>query len=506
MASTSDVVALCVTTVVGSLPLAVAGGIALWEGTPGVRMSALYAVLYFTISQVLGVLAVTPAMLAFASRAREPRRWLTARRIETILLAVAVLIAGTYVMVGDGRSGTQLRFFLLAVTPLYMWAALRGSPTVALLLPGITMLVASYGDAHSIGLFERAHFPYDARGIQAIGGMLTLFTALLVANETSHRRALREVIEREAKLKRVLSGSNDGFWEWDVRGGGLDVSDRVAGILGIPHADCPRQLKDYLRFVHPEDAALAVRSVKLHRLAGAAHMSTEYRVRHSAGHWVWVQSRGHVAERDASGNPLRISGTISDITEHKQAELALRASQQLFTSFMRYSPAAAFIRDAEGRLIYVNRAYEEAIWGDDVPEWSGRKMTDLFRPDVANIYLESDQRVLAEQRSLVVEQRIPARRGTLIWLTVKFPLHDHAGQLHVGAMALDITDRRRAEEQRRVLEARTTEAQKLESLGLLAGGVAHDFNNILTSVLGYADLARTTLEAGSPLRENLSRS
>ena len=506
LASTGDVVALSVSSFVASIPSAVTAGPALHASEPGIHMSIAYMTLYYVVSQVLGVLAVTPAALALTARRRTAGRLWTPRRIETVALATVVLVGGSLVMLMPSvQSGTLMRLLLLVIAPLFMWAALRGSPSVALALPGAVMLLASYGDAHSIGLFSRSHFPYDARGIQALGGALTLFTALLVANEQSHRRALREVSDREARLNRVLAGSNDGFWEWDVKTGELDISDRIAAMLGLPLAECPRHLTDYLAFVHPDDAAPLVRAMQSQWSGAAAHHVQEYRVRHRAGHWVWVQSRGHVAERDAAGHPRRISGTASDVTDAKQAELALRASQELFSSFMRYSPAMAFIIDRESRLLYANKAYEEAIWGDDVPDWRGRSVGELFSPEIAAEYRESDARVFEEERSTVVEQTVPVRGSRRVWLTVKFPLHDHTGQLHVGAMSLDITERRRAEEQRRQLEARSTEAQKLESLGLLAGGVAHDFNNILTSILGHADLARTTVPAGSPLRESLDQ-
>ncbi len=505
LTSTGDVVGLSVCTFVGSIPSAVTAGPALHTSSPGIHMSASFMTVYYLVSQALGVLAVTPALLAIRARTHTGRlRW-TPRRIETIALALIVVAGGAFLMLTGTQSGTQMRVLLLVITPLFMWTALRGSPSVALALPGLVMLLAAYGDAHSVGLFSRSHFPYDARGIQAIGGALTLFTALLVANEQSHRRALLAVSAREARLQRVLAGSNDGFWEWDVKTGELDISERIAAMLGVPLAECPRQLADYLTFVHPDDAAPLVRAIQSQWSGATAHHVLEYRLRHRGGHWIWVQSRGHVVERDPVGHPRRISGTASDVTDAKQAELALRASQELFASFMRYSPAMAFIIDRESRLLYANKAYEEAIWGDEVPDWRGRSVGELFSPEVAAEYRESDARVIEEGRSTVVEQTVPVRGGTRVWLTVKFPLHDHTGHLHVGAMSLDVTERRRAEEQRRQLEARSTEAQKLESLGLLAGGVAHDFNNILTSILGHADLARTTVPAGSPLRESLDQ-
>ncbi|MBK7366904.1 MAG: PAS domain S-box protein [Candidatus Eisenbacteria bacterium] len=505
ISSTSDIVGLSVCTFIGSIPSGATVAPTLQISSPGLRMSVAYVFVYYILSQVIGVLAITPAMLAFTSRERGHKPLFTPRRIETMALALVVVVAGAFTLLGGEHSGTQLRVLLMVISPLFMWAALRGSPSVALALPGLVMIVATYGDAHSLGLFSRAHFPYDARGIQAIGAALTLFTALLVANECSHRHALREVSEREARLQRVLAGSNDGFWEWNVRTGELDISERVAAMLGLPLADCPRFLTDYLTYVHPDDAAHVVRAMQSQWSGAAAHHTQEYRLRHRGGHWVWVQSRGRVAERDETGHPVRISGTASDVTEQKQAELALRASQELFTSFMRYSPAPAFIFDGESKLVYVNRAYEEALWGDDAPDWRGKSVTELFSADVAEEYRASDKFVFEEGRSTVVEQNVPAVGGARVWLTVKFPLHDHTGAVHVGAMALDITERRNAEEQRRVLEARTTEAQKLESLGLLAGGVAHDFNNILTSILGHADLARTTVPAGTPMRESLDQ-
>ena len=139
---------------------------------------------------------------------------------------------------------------------------------------------------------------------------------------------------------------------------------------------------------------------------------------------------------------------------------ALRESESRFEAFMANSPTAAFIKDAEGRFLYVNRRYLEAFKiaeGDRI----GRTHFEVFSPDVARAQQATDAMVLEREASIETIERVPLPDGAHDWLTYKFPLHDNLGHTTlVAGLAVDITDRIRAEE----AEAQASEALRRQKI------------------------------------------
>ena len=139
---------------------------------------------------------------------------------------------------------------------------------------------------------------------------------------------------------------------------------------------------------------------------------------------------------------------------------ALRESESRFEAFMANSPTAAFIKDAEGRFLYVNRRYLEAFKiaeGDRI----GHTHFEVFSPDVARAQQATDAMVLEREASIETIERVPLPDGAHDWLTYKFPLHDNLGHATlVAGLAVDITDRIRAEE----AEAQAAEALRRQKI------------------------------------------
>jgi PAS domain S-box-containing protein len=190
-----------------------------------------------------------------------------------------------------------------------------------------------------------------------------------------------------------------------------------------------------------------------------------------AGLWITASSRAHA----------RIVG------ERDQADAALRTSQAVFQAIMDHTPVLVFVKDAEGRYLFVNRAAER--WaGAKRPPAIGMTTRDVMGKEGADDVERADRKVLATkaplQRELTVET--PAGRRTM--LSVKFPLIDNVGSVSaIGTIATDVTDQKHA-------EYRLAQAQRMEAVGQLTGGVAHDFNNMLTAILLNADVLATQIQ------------
>jgi two-component system cell cycle sensor histidine kinase/response regulator CckA len=166
----------------------------------------------------------------------------------------------------------------------------------------------------------------------------------------------------------------------------------------------------------------------------------------------------------------------------------------------------AWVKDKEGRYVAVNRAYAAAM-GRTPEAIMGCTDEDLFPADLARAHHDGDTRVLSNGGRVRLEEEFIDRKGQrLRFEVIKTAILDDSGELRgTTGIARDISERTRAEEARRRLEAKVLQSQKLESLGVLAGGLAHDFNNLLVGIMGNAGVARSELAPESPAQETLER-
>ena len=205
---------------------------------------------------------------------------------------------------------------------------------------------------------------------------------------------------------------------------------------------------------------------------------------------------------DEAGNVTGILGIFWDITERKRAENALRESEERFRNVYETAPLGFILWDRNCRVTDWNRRAEEMFgWTRDEvlgKDFFGFLIPESARPRVAAMV---EALLRGEIEPHVVNENLTKNGETILCEWSNSVLCDREGRV-TGAMslALDITERKRAEEERLNLERQVQHAQKLESLGVLAGGIAHDFNNLLVSILGNADLALQDMSPHAPGR------
>ncbi len=204
-----------------------------------------------------------------------------------------------------------------------------------------------------------------------------------------------------------------------------------------------------------------------------------------------------------------VSGMVAvavDVSEREQARDALRESQQMLQLILDSIPVRVFWKNRESRYLGCNRCCAGDAGLGSPEEIIGRTDFDLVWCAHAEAY-RADDRVVMESGIAKISYEEPQTwsDGTDLWVrTSKVPLCDLTGNV-IGVLGTyeNITEQRDADEQRRRLEEKVLQAQKLESLGVLAGGVAHDFNNLLMGILGHADLLLADLPEESPYRESI---
>ena len=180
-------------------------------------------------------------------------------------------------------------------------------------------------------------------------------------------------------------------------------------------------------------------------------------------------------------------------------EERLRQEQSRFRGAFDSSAIGMALVSPDGRFLEVNPSLCELV-GYDEEELVGSTFQEITHPDDLDADLAFAQHMLAgEIPSYRMEKRYIHRDGRIVWILLSVSLvRDAAGEpLHFVSQIEDVTDRKRAEADRARLETELRHAQKLDAIGRLAGGVAHDFNNILTAVTGYSELLLERLEPGS---------
>lgn len=330
------------------------------------------------------------------------------------------------------------------------------------------------------------------------------------------RRILRRLARQAAALQQseerltlVLEGSEDVFWDCDLRTGRVERSTRWATMLGYSMAEIPATFGGSLGLVHPDDQA----TYRTHRVQLTTNsdqrVDIEYRMKTKSGDWRWILDRGKIVTRSAEGTALRMAGTQTDITNLKRARQELAQQEAQFRFIYQHVPVGiSWLRRQEGETRLVNPAHER-ITG--VPAAKSRETDNYVAAthpqDRAQQAALTTRLYRGEIEKFAMEKRYVRPDGTVVWAMLTTHLyHDpSSGEAQEVTTLVDITDLKNAEAEREALRLKMLDAQKLESLGVLAGGIAHDFNNLLTVILANATMGRHGIDDPVAQTEHLGQ-
>jgi PAS domain S-box-containing protein len=335
-----------------------------------------------------------------------------------------------------------------------------------------------------------------------------------VRERTSELR--QEVAERqraEQELKKIQSTlvlaqriGRVGSWEMDIPNNTLAWSDETFRIFGRDPQSFRPTKEAFIASVHPDDRNQVENAARA-ALEGGSRYDVEHRVIRPDGTECFVYELAEV-ERDEHGKPIRMVGTVHDITERHYSEERLELEHKLLRTVIDNLPDYIFFKDREGRFVLNNRANQRVLGVASPDDVVGKTTADFLPPEIAMLYAADDERIIQTGEPIInrEEPLVTPEGEKRCLLTTKIPLKDSRGQVTgIVGVCRDITDRKRAEDDRHLMERKFQETQKLESLGVLAGGIAHDFNNLLTGILGNASLARMELAPESALHSYLEQ-
>jgi len=282
----------------------------------------------------------------------------------------------------------------------------------------------------------------------------------------------------------------------------LEANLAAAALLGVDR----RALvgKPFSRFIVPEDAA-AFHLLRRDLAEQGAAQVHEFRIRRADDTQRWVLLSASGAAGEGGTALLRI--VLSDITDRKRAEEALRINERDLREAEQVAKVGHWRWDVERNQVFWSDEMRR-IWGID-PESVGRDVAAIVEQ---RVHPDDRERVLAMSAAAVAGRATPLEyRIVLPTIGVRTVLatpgqsvHDGTRLTQLSGTAQDVTDTRRMEAERALLQSQLSQAQQMQSIGRLAGGVAHDFNNMLAVIMGNAEFALGEIDASHPLHEPLA--
>ena len=224
----------------------------------------------------------------------------------------------------------------------------------------------------------------------------------------------------------------------------------------------------------------------------------EYRVRRGDGAWRWVHSRDVVFSRDPDGSPRQILGTLQDVTEQKNAEIALMENQRrldLVSLAVESASDAVIIWNGHGSIEYLNPA-SSALFGFTAAELNE---TGLWKRDIDPDARKEMRIALQKGNRWTGDLAIRAKHGGLVPVFLRVTALKGPSSRNIGAIgvATDMTERRRMEEQARDHQTKLAHALRMSSLGEMAASIAHELNQPLTAIASYANGTARRLRSGA---------
>jgi diguanylate cyclase (GGDEF)-like protein/PAS domain S-box-containing protein len=207
------------------------------------------------------------------------------------------------------------------------------------------------------------------------GHFVTIFDVI-----TERKQAVEALLKSRSQLLRVIEGSDQGFWDWNLQTNAFTVSDRFFAMLGYDKDEIDVSPESWGTYIPAEDLQNAHDSIERHISGQSAVHEVEVRCRAKSDEWRWILTRGRIVEWSAHGVPEIMSGSFTDITERKKAEITLRQAATVFEN----TQEGVIITDAEMHILSVNRAFTH-ITGFESAEAIGKTpaMLQSGRHDMA---------------------------------------------------------------------------------------------------------------------------
>lgn len=333
----------------------------------------------------------------------------------------------------------------------------------------------------------------------AVLGTIGLYICRMIAQRAQLIRTLRDSGERYRQLFDVAPDPMIVHQQGKV----LLANEAAARAIGMARDQIFAGMSLY-DFIRPEDEAAVREKIRMVEEEGLCLPAAEVQL---------VKSDGAVVYAEAASVPTSYEGQTAalsagrDITERKLVEQALRESEQRYRAIFNNAAVGISLSDRAGRFVHVNAATANML-GYSQEELRAFTVFDVTHPEDAKTSRQNLSALVAGKiDSYRVQKRYVRKDKELLWADLSVSaIRDERGE-HVATLGVvvDITEHKLAEEEKEALRAQLLQAQKMEAIGTLAGGIAHEFNNVLQVISGYAGLMLAERDPKSKESQDLDK-
>ncbi|MCG6535010.1 MAG: PAS domain S-box protein, partial [Syntrophales bacterium LBB04] len=322
-----------------------------------------------------------------------------------------------------------------------------------------------------------------------------------VIRDITERKMAEEALRTsEVIYREIFNAVNDTIWVHDVKTlEFLDVNNKVIEMFGYTVKEALElDLDDISSGIPPFTKETGAELLKK-AMAGEPQIF-EWHCKHKDGHFFWTEvnlKRGTVAGKEC------ILAIERDITERKTTEGALQASEKQYRSVIENIQDVFYRSDVKGRLLMGSPSGAIMFGYETINEMIGTNLSSFWMDPSERERLLVQLRATGSVKDF--EAVLKRKDGSTFnaSFTTHFYTDDHGNFLGTEGIIRDITERKRAEAEKYALQAQLLQAQKMELVGRLAGGVAHDFNNMLSAILGHTELAMIKQPRWDPIQDDL---
>jgi PAS domain S-box-containing protein len=321
----------------------------------------------------------------------------------------------------------------------------------------ITLLYAVVGSAwiaiSDIVLEQLGVTVYQLTRFSTMKGLLFIGTTAAILHYMIKRLLLRISVQQtalqasEQRLMLALEATGDGVWDWDILANSCFYSSGWKQILGYDEHEIGSSLEEFESRVHPDDSDRFKEALRAHLVGEKLPYNHQFRLRCRNGSYKWIQKQGRIVAWDDDGKPLRMLGTMRDISAQKKAEEGLRQQSELLQALFRATPFAVCLFDRDDRITLWNPGAAN-IFGWSAEDVIGRQLP-IESAETAQEHAALLARVKRGEAFDELERSYLRKDGSRVHIRLSTaPLRDGNGRINgVVAIASDITQKKRAEKE-----------------------------------------------------------